>query len=171
MSFLYPPPACPALTPGNIILLHGPSGCGKTRLLRLWRQSHCDLSWVKAPAPLCRDATVLQSLRPLEPQDAAHLLCLVGLIDSHLWQRPVATLCRSQRWRLRLARSLSRPPRGPTVLLIDDFAQPLDDLSAWSLARSLRRRLSANPACAMVLASHRLWLAEPLAAISVGLAS
>ncbi len=70
-------------------------------------------------------------------------LARVGLGDALVMLRRPSELSEGQRTRLRLAQAMGRlrglPPDKPVTLLIDEFAAPLDRVTAAVLARQMRR--------------------------------
>jgi hypothetical protein len=90
---------------------------------------------------------------------ALETLSRVGLGEVWTYLRTPAQLSEGQRWRLRLALGLARarPAQGRDlcVLAIDEFAAPLDRVTARVVARALRKAVSARrDLCAIVATSH-----------------
>jgi ABC-type ATPase with predicted acetyltransferase domain len=97
-------------------------------------------------------------------------LSRVGLGEVWTYLRTPGELSEGQRWRLRAALGLARagdqhvgqarPLKGSAkgrlhVLAIDEFAAPLDRVTAMVVARALRRAMSARgDLCAVVATSH-----------------
>jgi len=177
---LAPPPAKPPAfdarrflpKAGQLVLLTGPSGAGKTTLLRSLRKSirrnRIDLDRITLPRrPVidCFDppATFCQKLS---------LLSRVGLAEAHTYLRRPEEISEGQRFRLRLAIALHRSTRhtcgrrgGAVVtLLCDEFAAPLDDITAAVAGRALRRAIDASESrLSAVVATGREQLAAALA--------
>jgi ABC-type ATPase with predicted acetyltransferase domain len=171
---------------GQLILLTGPSGSGKSTLLRHLRRQNprarwCDLS----RTPLPRRGTVVDAMtlamthgradddRETDAVIVAALdaLSRVGLGEVWTYLRPPAQLSEGQRWRLRLALALTRthpnahgtcsmryPRRAKplAILAADEFAAPLDRVTAAVVARALRKAVHARPddLCAIVATAH-----------------
>jgi ABC-type ATPase with predicted acetyltransferase domain len=106
---------------------------------------------------------VVESERDLEARIAAALSLLagVGLAEARDYLRPPRRLSEGQRFRLRLALALATCEarraapgdasptahlRGRHVLICDEFAAPLDDLTAAVVARCVRRAVDARRA-------------------------
>ena len=91
---------------------------------------------------------------------ALEALSRVGLGEVWTYLRTPAQLSEGQRWRLRLALALARarpaPGKALRVLAADEFAAPLDRVTALVVARALRKAVTAKPnLCAIIATSHQ----------------
>ena len=143
------------VNPGEVTLIGGPSGSGKSLLVR----SICQLAGVdrrkgKLPAGVSLKG-VLEGRRigvalpkPPDPRKAPielvrgdnldrslRVLARAGLAEAQLFVRPSRTLSLGQRYRLSIALALAERPQ---LLLIDEFCEPLDRLTASAVCRRLR---------------------------------
>ncbi len=149
------------LRPGQLALITGPSATGKSSILRaLARQPH-SIAPERIDAPQSR-TTVIDALSriPHDLPDALQALSASGLADAFLPSRPIAALSEGERARFRIARAMLHAEhalgRGdsPTILL-DDFADNLDDATAISVSIALRRWLAAHPRARIIIATLR----------------
>lgn len=169
---------------GQIILLTGPSGAGKSTLLRQIRRSACEsMRWVDLGKIVLPRAAVIDvmadamegkrhsKLNSTESEEeeailrALRALSRVGLGEVWTYLRTPAQLSDGQRWRLRLAMALARAgaaQRRLTVLAADEFAAPLDRVTALVVARGLRKAISAQPSVCAIVATTRDDLAGAL---------
>lgn len=154
-----------SLRAGQLALITGPSAAGKSSILRtLARQPHSI-----APYGInlsLAQTTVIDALSQT-PQDlpaAMRVLSASGLADAFLPSRPVAALSEGERARFRIARAMLGAEHAlaraesPTILL-DDFADNLDDATAISVSHALRRWLAAHPRARIIIATLRPHLA------------
>ncbi len=163
------------LAPGGLAFITGPSGVGKSLALQALRRRLGDASLSEGgfPAPGDRRRP-LADLSPL-PLDAwLATLARAGLAEAPLWRMPYSSLSEGQRARARLALLLAEAACSPArrdgspcrTLLIDGFCEPLDRLTARSVAAALRRWLDNSPpgraAVRIVVASAHDDLLEPL---------
>lgn len=158
---------------GWVVLLTGASGAGKSTLLgRLRRRYARRATWVDLPA--IDDVTgedddrlvidVMTDAMGGGDDEASVVAALealsrVGLGEVWTYLRTPRQLSEGQRWRLRLALGLAiarpAPGRSLCVLAIDEFAAPLDAVTALVVARALRKAVTARPdLCAVVATSH-----------------
>lgn len=144
------------LPPGAIALVRGPSGSGKSSVLRalsdrLRRRSRACIR--PDPTPLLdRERRAVLDLfdGPLDP--TMHALSRVGLAEPPLWLRPACRLSEGQRFRLRLAQALHALDRTEdATLVMDEFASPLDRVSAMTLCVATRRWLLSEGAHARLV--------------------
>jgi ABC-type ATPase with predicted acetyltransferase domain len=173
-----PPPI--ELRGGQIVLLTGASGAGKSTLLHYLRCQHDqhaswrDLGQTRLP----NDVLVIDAMAEAMgsgPSDeggivaALEALSRVGLGEVWTYLRTPAQLSEGQRWRLRLALALVRAGkyspwagrlngeggRSLTILAADEFAAPLDRVTALVVARALRKAVSAQPDLCAIVATSR----------------
>ena len=157
--FRFPEIAPPV--PGQILLLTGPSGSGKSTLLRqLAARIPISQRLTLDDLPLPNKPTVdLFPHLPLE--DRLRLLSRVGLAEVYSWLRTPRQLSDGQRYRLRLALALSRTSSLATnnyqlaTLLSDEFAAPLDTLTALIVSQALRKLVKSNSALSAILVTGR----------------
>lgn len=142
---------------GEITLLTGASGAGKSSLLR-WicasRRQAIDLSALPLP-----DAPLVDCFGDAPLRNVLLLLSRVGLSEAWTYLRTPSELSDGQRWRLRLALAMhqlnSAERKSKTPLLIaDEFANPLDRITAAIVASALRRMIDHHRAAAIVATSH-----------------
>lgn len=169
------PPDPPS--PGELVLVTGASGAGKTTLLRRWawsaRRGGNDVRWCPSRASGGR-----RVLNRFDGGTGATLAYLArfGLADAALRLQTSRTLSDGQRHRLALAEQLwplMRPrvaesaelpfrhvPGRATLVLIDEFAEPLDTVSALGLACALRRAVDASGRAARWGVAVATWRGE-----------
>jgi ABC-type ATPase with predicted acetyltransferase domain len=162
-----------ALHGGEIVLLTGSSGAGKSTLLRrLGRKHSRSASWIDLQAVHLPQGLVIDAMAEAMGNNAGDVtdeaaiiaaleaLSRVGLGEVWTYLRTPAQLSEGQRWRLRVALALARaraapPGKSLTVLAADEFAAPLDRVTALVVARALRKAVTATPdLCAIVATSH-----------------
>lgn len=146
--------------PGQITLLSGPSGSGKSSLLRSLAAhlrsvgaTTVNLDTIAPP-----DHPVVILFGQVPTTDVLRRLGRVGLGEAQvLFHRP-SELSDGQRFRLHLALALHdlerSPPRHPRVLLIDEFCNSLDPVSATVVSTMLSRTVR-DLAIAAVVATWR----------------
>ena len=149
------PQALPAVRRGQIMLITGASGSGKSRLLarlrRKLRRRWIDLRRVRLPRRAVADLFC-----PASTPKALQQLSRVGLAEAHCFVARPRQLSVGQRWRLRLAvalEQLRRMKRGAT-LLCDEFAAPLDRVTAAIVCRLLRRQVTRLRVAAVVASAR-----------------
>ena len=89
--------------------------------------------------------------RPID--DAIAILSRCGLAEPRLWARPARALSTGERARLDLARAVARARAGETVLL-DEFAAPLDRVTAGALAGAVSRLAPARGIRVVTACAH-----------------
>lgn len=149
-----------APAPNALALLNGPSGAGKSRLLAAIARTAERRGWtvITPPAAALPRARSLVDLFPNLPDaEALALLARAGLAEARLLARAPQELSTGERARLALALAmrdaLHALRRGGRVLLIaDEFATPLDRLTAASLAETAARWIRSAPGLRAVLA-------------------
>jgi ABC-type lipoprotein export system ATPase subunit/GNAT superfamily N-acetyltransferase len=152
--------------PGEILLLTGPSGAGKTTALRTLASAAVqDRRVIDLARVRLRQRPAVAHFPRLAPEAAMRALAAAGLADARAMLKPPAQLSLGQRWRLALAIALNRArgSRGPALIIADEFASTLDDLTARAVARLLRRAVDRHPRLAAAVATTRNHLATQLA--------
>ncbi len=179
------------IAPGTVQVVLGASGSGKTTLLRviygaargledpLYRADGGEIHLpenVRMEAllpgeiePDFGDQPIAEVLYRLTGDEAlaVELLNRVGISDAVLYRAPFRELSTGQKARAQLAYLLARRPN---VLLIDEFAAPLDTPTALRVARKLAQ-LAREQGLALVVVLHRQELLpalEPDAVYIVG---
>ncbi len=179
------------IEPGTVQVILGASGSGKTTLLRLlYGAAHGQNAPLYRPdsgritmpdnvrveallpgeiEPDFGDLPIAEVLYRLTQDEAltAELLNLVGISDAVLYRAPFRELSTGQKARAQLAYLLARRPN---LLLLDEFAAPLDLPTARRLARKLAH-LAREQRMALVIVLHRQELLpalEPDAVYVVG---
>lgn len=147
--------------PGQIVLVTGASGGGKSSLLRRLRRFRAHRRWIDVQRMRLPDVPTVDCFGPDVPTlDALKLLSRVGLGEAWTYLRTPKEISDGQRWRLRLALALHASDQVSTdlnpILVCDEFAALLDRLTAWVIARMLRRALRAKGSRvgAIVATSH-----------------
>lgn len=157
-----------SLRAGQLALITGPSAAGKSCILRAIARHPCSIATSRASQG---DAhlPVIDALAP----SSAHLpgalraLSAAGLADAFLPARTISRLSEGELARLTIARAILAAEHllaagaSPTILL-DDFADNLDDATAASVAFALRRWLALHPRARIVVASLRPCIARHL---------
>lgn len=153
-----------ALRPGQVAFVTGPSGAGKSLLLAaLARRLRAARRAVAVARPVPPGRAALDLVLPRAPvEPALRLLAAAGLADAPLLARPARALSAGQRARLAIARAMARANRPGALLVLDEFAAPLDRTAAASLARTVRR-WAARAGARVVCASAHDDVLEPLA--------
>ena len=143
------------VNPGEVTLVGGPSGSGKSLLMRsICQLAGADRRKGKLPAGVTLTGALeghrirVSLPKPPDPQKAPiQLVCCdnlerslsvlarAGLAEAQLFVRPSRTLSLGQRYRLSIALALAERPQ---LLLIDEFCEPLDRLTASAVCRRLR---------------------------------
>lgn len=87
---------------------------------------------------------------------ALTLLSKLGLAEAHTYLLPAAKLSAGQHWRLRLALGIAEARRrgGEECIVCDEFANPLDRVTATVVAHALRRMVDRTDLSA-ILATTR----------------
>ena len=143
------------LPPGSLTVLTGPSGSGKTTLRADVQRAFQDASWPDAGAVVDpgmirpRERSCLDLLAGSSGgiEDALHWLARCGLSDASTITARTTTLSDGQNERMHLALAMRRSERlarrgRPVMLSIDELGARVDEATARSVARCLRRWLS-----------------------------
>ena len=125
----------------RVLLILGDMGSGKTRLLRALAAG----AGAAQPATTQtmawpRDRSILDGIG----EDAASWLGAVGLNSVPLWCQPHAALSTGEAFRAELARRLKLAAAAHHPIVVDDFCDHLDPLSAACTAASLARHLCSE---------------------------
>ncbi|NPA25997.1 MAG: GNAT family N-acetyltransferase, partial [Chloroflexi bacterium] len=163
------------IPPGSVIAILGASGSGKTTLLRVIYGAargledplyQPDEGTITVPPgarvhallpgeiePEFGDLPLAEVLYRLTQDEVVtvELLNAVGISDAVLYRAPYRELSTGQKARAQLAYLLAQRPN---VLLIDEFAAPLDPGTAQRVARRLAR-LAREQKISLVLVLHR----------------
>lgn len=142
--------------PGRIILLTGPSGSGKTSILEAVARQIPAAGFVQR-ARFRDDAAVLDEIAPHDDAArAAALLTASGLGEPRLWLRSLEELSEGERFRARLARTLSRTMETGAVapLLCDEFCASLHTRAAKAVSCNLRKLASRHGLCVIAAGSR-----------------
>jgi ABC-type ATPase with predicted acetyltransferase domain len=122
------------LAPHQILFITGPSGSGKSTLLKILKKS--------LTPNLCLDQIHLRPKKILPDQfrlslpNALHYLSIAGLADAFILLRTPPELSDGQLFRLKLALALSK---NPPLIIVDQFLDSLDRLTARILAANIRK--------------------------------
>lgn len=155
--------------PGALVLVTGPSGAGKSTLLNRLRESiecnQVDLGTIALPRRAAVDC-VADALGGADDEltservivEALTVLSSAGLAEARDYLRTPSRLSEGQRFRLRLSIALARASRAhaaqqSTVLICDEYAASLDDLTGAVVSRCLRRTVT----------THRGWISALVA--------
>jgi ABC-type ATPase with predicted acetyltransferase domain len=151
---------------GQIVLLSGASGAGKSTLLRsLYRKYHRATPWIDLAGVRLGGKVVIDLMAEAagggrteaDILGALDALSRVGLGEVWTYLKRPGQLSEGQRWRLRLALALARTnvTGDLCVLAADEFAAPLDRVTALVVARALRKAATARPNLCAVVATPR----------------
>jgi GNAT superfamily N-acetyltransferase len=183
-AHLWSAPLVPVRAPARacVVLLAGPSGSGKSLTLsRIARSLPARAITWAADAGRQRGGSVVDQF-PGPLDRALRLLAAAGLADARLFSRRVRDLSDGERARLSLALAMDRAERlgadgtgdtdgramppflaaEPPAVLIDELGSNLDDATAQSLARSLRRWADRAAPVRVIAATARDDLAAAL---------
>ena len=156
-----------ALCGGTITLITGASGAGKSSLLRKLRERCAPTSrdWIDLSEVQFADVPIVNCFGGEKLIEVLRRLGRVGLGEAWSYLRTPSELSDGQRFRLKLAVALHRVANsrgnGP-ILACDEFAAVLDRVTAFVVARCLRRAIDCAPAVAAVVATSHEDLVEAL---------
>jgi ABC-type ATPase with predicted acetyltransferase domain len=155
------------------VLLTGPSGAGKSTLLRRLKREMVGRGMrllsgdIRAASPRREGqaAWVIDLFPQLSTEAALRLLARVGLAEVGCYLQRPDCLSLGQRARLKLALAFAAASgcSGPCVLVVDELASGLDEVTAYVVCRALRRLLLEYPQVTLLAATSRVGLAAPLA--------
>ncbi len=158
-----------SLRPGQLALITGPSASGKSSILQALAESLRPDCLVRGGAAPALAARVIDALAPsaAELPLALRSLSAAGLADAFIPARPIGALSAGESARLAIAHAVMRAEslvaqcRSPTIIL-DDFADALDDATAIAVSHALRRWLARHPRSRIVIATVRPHVAHAL---------
>jgi ABC-type lipoprotein export system ATPase subunit/GNAT superfamily N-acetyltransferase len=145
-----------AIRPGEILAVTGPSGSGKSLLLEEIARKVPDAIRLN-PSSLGRsEKPPVAFLRGMEWSRRMELLSRCGLAEATAMVTPARHLSGGQRYRLALARALHVAHRRgrPALILADEFASTLDEITAAVLASQLRKWVSRHPIALVAAIPH-----------------
>ncbi len=156
------PPAFdpPMIADGQILLITGPSGSGKSFLMRNFHRKYSKSihapRWIDLDRIHLPDRPLVDCFGDLPLVDVLRLLGRCGLGEAWCYLQPPQHLSNGQRWRFRLAMGLaSAKPDQRSIIVCDEFATLLDDITAGVIARSLRRIIRNTPGLSAICATSR----------------
>ncbi len=152
--------------PGEVIAVVGASGAGKTTLLRLILGTEkpsegkveVDADSIVAiipgeVEPEINDKSLIEQVYEVcgDIHVAVEILNKCGISDAVLYRAKFNELSTGQRERFKLALCLAKKP---SLLLIDEFAAHLDDVTAIRVARKISE-LARNAGITLIAVTHR----------------
>ncbi len=152
--------------PGSIVAVIGASGAGKTTLLKLilgleeptGGEIEVDADKIVAMIPgevepEITDKSLLEQVYEIcgDIYVAVEILNKCGISDAVLYRAKYKELSTGQKERFRIALCLAQKP---SLLLIDEFAAHLDDITAMRVARKISA-LSRSSGITLVAVTHR----------------
>ena len=157
----------PEVGAGRVVLIAGPTGAGKSTLLRRYRRGLAhgrviDLARMRLP-----ERAVIELFPSMSIEGALAGLSRVGLAEAHTYLLPPSKLSDGQRWRLRLAVAVARceaSPRKTFTIVADEFAALLDRVTAWIVARAVRKAVDRVGNLGAVVATSHEDVEGPLGA-------
>jgi len=139
------------------VLITGASGSGKSCLLRgierALKTSRSTGVHIVDALDLEHTPAAMIDLLDGQIMDRATTLAHAGLAEPKLWAMPPAMLSVGERARLAMAVTMHRARPGEAVLA-DEFATPLDRISAQSVAKTMRRWASRNQITLIAATAH-----------------
>jgi len=152
-----------SISPGRIVAVIGPSGAGKSVLLARLAGQVKDALTVRPESLGRSDRPAVALLAGGTLAERLEVLSRCGLAEAAVLVTAARSLSGGQLFRLALAAALHEARRraGPTLVIADEFASSLDELTATMLCRQVRKLISASRVAA-VLATPRAELLESL---------
>lgn len=133
------------MTGWNVGLICGASGSGKTVIInRLGGASEARFDNAKS---------VIGNFENIAPEEAAKVLCAVGLSSVPTWVRPFNVLSNGERYRAELAWILAHAKDGETIR-IDEYTSVVDRNVAKAMSHALQKYVRANGLKIILAACH-----------------
>jgi energy-coupling factor transporter ATP-binding protein EcfA2 len=133
------------MTGWNVGLICGASGSGKSVIInRLGGASEARFDNAKS---------VIGNFENIAPEEAAKVLCAVGLSSVPTWVRPFNVLSNGERYRAELAWILAHAKDGETIR-IDEYTSVVDRNVAKAMSHALQKYVRANGLKIILAACH-----------------
>lgn len=133
------------ITGWNVGLICGASGSGKSVIInRLGGASEARFDNAKS---------VIGNFENIAPEEAAKVLCAVGLSSVPTWVRPFNVLSNGERYRAELAWILAHAKDGETIR-IDEYTSVVDRNVAKAMSHALQKYVRANGLKIILAACH-----------------
>lgn len=129
----------------SVLLIVGASGSGKTAILNSLGGGQV--------AVFDDSKSVISNFENLEPEDAAKILCAVGLSSVPTWVRPYRALSNGERYRAGLAWLLAHAEVGETIR-VDEYTSVVDRNVAKSMSVALQKYVRANGLKVILASCH-----------------
>jgi len=153
------------ISSGQIVAVVGPSGAGKSVLLREVAAQVPGAVWMDLRRLGQSDTPAVAALTGAGLAERLEMLSRCGLAEATALVSPARQLSGGQLHRLALARALFEARRRgrPTLVIADEFAACLDDVTAGVLCRQMRKLLGGRAsALALLVATPRASLLDAL---------